>query len=221
MPTRGYECTVTPPSAPEREPIVSVTTIATIAIVLAKGDDNNQSIYKAIIDQFYKENRKRYVILKIASAIDVYIKSLRSTGSLQKAFTTGTKANGMGAGRIYTEVLKAGGMPQASKSDKANTLRTIETVQECIRQERVGCTILIKIGSEQMLIDNNPFELRMKIREVILGLQLEMIPSLHCNKTEWILKCKTPEVCKNLLQNENHTKLIAVLKALNTQATEI
>ncbi|TEY29385.1 hypothetical protein BOTCAL_0945g00010 [Botryotinia calthae] len=128
MPTRGHECTATPPSAPEREPIASAMTTATTATAPVKGDDNNRSIYKAITDQFYKEDRKRCVILKIASAIDVCIKSLstmelsfanelkavcidRSTGSLQKASTIGTKANGMGAGRTYTEVFKAGGMP--------------------------------------------------------------------------------------------------------------
>ncbi|TEY20088.1 hypothetical protein BOTCAL_1827g00010 [Botryotinia calthae] len=117
MPTRDHECTATPPSAPEREPIASATTTATTAIAPAKGDDNNRSIYKAIIDQFYKEDGKRRVILKIASAIDTCIKSL-STMELSfanelkaKAFTTGTKANGMGAGRTYTEVFKAGGMP--------------------------------------------------------------------------------------------------------------
>ncbi|TEY28880.1 hypothetical protein BOTCAL_0995g00010 [Botryotinia calthae] len=151
MPTRGHECTATPPSAPEREPIASATTTATTATVPAKGDDNNRSIYKAIIDQFYKEDGKRRVILKIASAIDVCIKSLSttelsfanelkavcidsmikpigSTGSLQKASTTGTKANFMGVGRTYTEAFKAGGMPQALKSDKASTPRTTEIV---------------------------------------------------------------------------------------------
>ncbi|TEY13910.1 hypothetical protein BOTCAL_2949g00010 [Botryotinia calthae] len=244
MPTRGHECTATPPSEPEREPIASATTTATIATVSAKGDDNNRSIYKAITDQFYKEDRKRHVILKIASAIDVYIKSLSttelsfanelkaayidnmikpigSTGSLQKASITGTKANGIEAGRTYTETLKASGMPQAPKSDKASAPRTTETVQERIRQERVGRAILIKMGSEQMLIDNNPFELRMKIREAIPGLQLGMIPSLHRNRTGWTLGCKTPEVCKDLLRDENRTKLIAALGALDAQAAEI
>ncbi|TEY28648.1 hypothetical protein BOTCAL_0996g00010 [Botryotinia calthae] len=154
MPTQGHECTATPPSVPEREPIVSATTIAITAIVLVKGDDNNRFIYKANTDQFYKEDRKRCVILKIASAIDVCIKSLSmmelsfANELKTKVSITGTKANGMGAGRIYTEVFKAGGMPQASKSDKASVSRTTETMQERIRQKRIGRAILIKIGSE-------------------------------------------------------------------------
>ncbi|TEY29386.1 hypothetical protein BOTCAL_0945g00020 [Botryotinia calthae] len=77
------------------------------------------------------------------------------------------------------------------------------------------------MGSEQMLIDNNPFEFQMKIREAIPGLQLGMIPLFHYNKTGWILGCKTLEICKDFLQNKNRTKLIAALEALNTQAAEI
>ncbi|TEY29929.1 hypothetical protein BOTCAL_0910g00010 [Botryotinia calthae] len=92
-------------------------TTAITATASAKGDDNNRSIYKAITDQFYKEDGKRCVILKIASAIDACIKSLNTTelsfaNELKaKAFTTGTKANGMGASRTYTEAFKAGRMP--------------------------------------------------------------------------------------------------------------